>query len=72
MRHPLYCQVEPANAGFRLLDTAALLRARSAYKRLLGQIENDPLSTGSVAEENVGAYLAEIDEALAARDGAAA
>lgn len=65
-------QAETTNSGLALLDRPALLRARSAYRRLLRQIENDPLSADSIAEDNVRRYLAELDEALAAREEAVA
>lgn len=68
----VYRQAEPANAGFRLLGTPALLRAQEAYRRLLRQIDADPIAAGSTAEENVRGYLAEIDGALAAREAVAA
>lgn len=65
-------QAETTNSGLDRLDTPALLRARSAYRRLLGQIRRDPVAAGSNAETNVVAYLAEIDAALAARGAVAA
>lgn len=71
MRPTTLRQDEPANSEFYLLDRQALLRAREAYRRLLRQIRDDP-AAGLTAEENVRAYLRELDEALAAREEAAA
>lgn len=68
----VYRHVEPTNAGLDVLDTPALVRARSAYRRLLRQIRRDPVAAGSNAELNVSRYLAEIEDELALRAAVAA
>lgn len=72
MRPTQLRQVDPTNAGFDVLPTAALRRTRAAYRRLHHQIRRDPLSAGTNAELNVARYLAELDGALAAREEEAA
>ena len=70
MASAIYGRVKPTNSGLHLHDTPGLLRSRAAFRRLLRQIENDP-GSGNAAE-NIRRYLAEVDEALAAREAVAA
>ncbi len=62
--------MSPTNAGLDLLGTDALIRRRTAYRRLLGRLLRDPGT--AVARENVRRYLDEIAAALAERESAVA
>lgn len=72
MRPTMLRQAKPTNAGLDRLDTPKLIGVRRSYQRLLGQIRRDPAAAGSTAELNVLGYLAEIGQALAAREAVAA